>query len=550
MGKSRCEPLELHVGVSRTHEKHVSLKNGFRYSGGATRITADTEIYIWFDSSGSMDSTLAPLQSMRDNNLKDALLPFYGNDEDLYDGKVTVQSWSDERFLRQIATEPENLEFGIIHLVFQDEAEPTYTGSTFDSSTRTSNYDTDLAALKDKLENTFQDDLYQAFMFQVETGTSGTYKAFKDLLLAAENGTDVYASPNGFSGIPLTIEYDVVAASTAEYYTDLVTQAIFSTRVGQVQQRDRYYWDVAIEKAKELDVAVAKGHELDVVVCGEYESTPPAPEAPTGFTVEVVEVEPVEEEFTATDEGSDGEIQEFIVPENGDYLITAYGAQGGGHEGGLGAKIAGEFSLSEGDIIKILVGQQGLTGQYSSSDTNGGGGGGSFAVLDGATDETGILVIAGGGGGSMANYSQNKHAVIGTTAQDGVIGGAGNTGSGGSNGGEGGYAHDRGGGAAGFISNAVPGGSNVGTAYSYLNGGNGGSGGNGGDGGFGGGGGSDSNGWHGAGGGGGYSGGGGASGRGDFDHVGGGGASYNNGTNQENETEAREGHGLVTIIKV
>jgi len=89
--------------------------------------------------------------------------------------------------------------------------------------------------------------------------------------------------------------------------------------------------------------------------------------------------------FSATSVGKDGTIQTYVVPTTGSYVITAYGAEGGGTEGntGLGAKMSGTFSLTQGDIIKILVGQYGgseddgyHTGIY------GGGGGGSFVVKD------------------------------------------------------------------------------------------------------------------------------------------------------------------------
>ena len=52
----------------------------------------------------------------------------------------------------------------------------------------------------------------------------------------------------------------------------------------------------------------------------------------------------------------------------------------------------GTFSLSKGEIIRILVGQEGgINSVYYSS----GGGGGTFVVRGSATP----LIIAGGGGG-------------------------------------------------------------------------------------------------------------------------------------------------------
>jgi Glycine rich protein len=81
----------------------------------------------------------------------------------------------------------------------------------------------------------------------------------------------------------------------------------------------------------------------------------------------------------------------------GTYIITAYGAPGGGGvsgaSGGLGAEMSGEFNFSTSTNLTLLVG-----GGASSVDTNYyygyGGGGGSF-VVNGSTP----MVIAGGGGG-------------------------------------------------------------------------------------------------------------------------------------------------------
>jgi len=85
-------------------------------------------------------------------------------------------------------------------------------------------------------------------------------------------------------------------------------------------------------------------------------------------------------------------IQSFIIPIDGNYKIEAFGAQGGsigGYSGGKGAKAEKTLALNNGDEIKILVGQVGISAEYA-----GGGGGASYVVL-----ENEPLVIAGGGGG-------------------------------------------------------------------------------------------------------------------------------------------------------
>ena len=110
-------------------------------------------------------------------------------------------------------------------------------------------------------------------------------------------------------------------------------------------------------------------------------------------------------------------IQSWTVPVDGTYEITAAGAQGAsaevGYSGGLGAEIYGEFSLNQGDVLYILVGQQ---GDGQDSNNNGGGGGGSFVYNSSGT----LLIAAGGGGGTRKDPNED-----GCDALTGLYGGAG-----------------------------------------------------------------------------------------------------------------------------
>ena len=78
-------------------------------------------------------------------------------------------------------------------------------------------------------------------------------------------------------------------------------------------------------------------------------------------------------------------IQEWTVPATATYTIEAYGAQGGRSylyntntwfDGGKGAKMVGDFDLSQGDVLKIVVGQQGV--EFGSGTRGAGGGGGGY----------------------------------------------------------------------------------------------------------------------------------------------------------------------------
>lgn len=108
-------------------------------------ISSKTEINIFFDSSGSMNESLQPLKSMRDNYLKDCLLPYYNNDPVLYDERVKV-GIVQERTIENIAT-PRNANLPqataravdltvdlVLNLTFCDESTGTLTTQYWDST--------------------------------------------------------------------------------------------------------------------------------------------------------------------------------------------------------------------------------------------------------------------------------------------------------------------------------------------------------------------------------------------------------------------------------
>jgi len=104
-------------------------------------------------------------------------------------------------------------------------------------------------------------------------------------------------------------------------------------------------------------------------------------------------------------------IQLWTVPEDGTYRIEVWGAQGAliptgmnysngsvvEGNGGKGAKMRGDFELTEGEKLKILVGQMGKGG-YAASGGGGGtnsnssyaGGGGSYNNGSNQSNEGGL----------------------------------------------------------------------------------------------------------------------------------------------------------------
>lgn len=226
--------------------------------------------------------------------------------------------------------------------------------------------------------------------------------------------------------------------------------------------------------------------------------------------------------------------QLWTVPTTGTYTIDAYGAAGGAgnggqYPGGAGARVKGDFFLTRGTKLKIVVGQLGTNGSTSSGSASGGGGGGTFVMSETGTTNADIYVIAGGGGGTSWYGGSVSNGGAGQATSSTGAGGPAGSGTGGCGGGS--ILND--GGSSGYGSVGISYSSTaLGGNYDGTNG----------TGGFGGGG---SQGFSGAGGGGGQTGG---SGGGNAAISGGsGGSSYNNGTNQTNTSGFNTGSGYVII---
>ncbi|WP_317899911.1 T9SS type A sorting domain-containing protein [Aurantibacillus circumpalustris] len=236
-------------------------------------------------------------------------------------------------------------------------------------------------------------------------------------------------------------------------------------------------------------------------------------------------------------------MQTWTVPFTGIYRIEARGAQGGISSsigGSNGASMAGNFNLIAGEVLRILVGQQGDDGGTGP----GGGGGGSFVVRTPYTTTTSAILVAGGGSGAGTYLS--APGLTTTAGGTGAVAGGIN--------GNGGLGGIRGAGGGGFLTDGDP--CSASTLYSspgqaFVNGGRGGPLTNNttcnftANGGFGGGG------SHGGycinngGAGGGFSGGGGSS-----NTVAGGGGSINSGINQVNASGVNTGNGKVIITEL
>lgn len=210
----------IEFNLSRpTDEQYLYMIWDYRNSSLA--ITPDTKIRIYFDSSGSMDSTLAPLQTMRDTILKDRLLPLYNNDSALYDQNVTVVENPSERTFDMLNLGGDTPDGNVVALVFQDEAAPEYHDLVSGISPRTASYDNDISVLRTRL-NGFAPDYYRGVIFQVEGNT-----VFPQLIQAVQNGTGDYSGTNGLSDrIEFNYKYGLQDGGTAQYYLDQIVTAL------------------------------------------------------------------------------------------------------------------------------------------------------------------------------------------------------------------------------------------------------------------------------------------------------------------------------------
>ena len=254
--------------------------------------------------------------------------------------------------------------------------------------------------------------------------------------------------------------------------------------------------------------------------------------------------------------------QRWTVPTTGTYTFVCAGAKGGNGlntTGGTGITQTATFSLTQGHILSMVIGQLGGNGTSTNNNQHGGGGGASY--IYNVTTSTLLMVSGGGGGANSLNstpaFTNYANAVISNNGQPGIYNGSSgatvltNGGTSGNGGGCGGGVFSTttgGGGGGGYTGNGVtcsyssctgPGG-----GLSYTNGATGGiNATDSGPGGFGGGAGGSYCGWSGGGAGGGYSGGGG----GTFNGVGGGGGSFSSVTTSSTGTNSGQGYVIATI---
>ena len=209
------------------------------YAGGSlfeapqSEIDTQTEINIFFDSSGSMNSSLTPLRTMKNQVLKNALLPFYQNDGDAYDNNVTFIEEPNERVWSQMERMGSNSNVTqVINLVFSDENSPYGATSSY-PTTPTTQHNTDIASLRSTIstaETANGSSYFRSVLFQVNTGP-GSFGGYKQYVNAVLNGTGNYSGTAGLSdkaNTEVRVETDVIAGANATYYANQVINGLNS----------------------------------------------------------------------------------------------------------------------------------------------------------------------------------------------------------------------------------------------------------------------------------------------------------------------------------
>tara|TARA_R110002153_G_scaffold109795_4_gene250804 strand:- start:672 stop:2558 length:1887 start_codon:yes stop_codon:yes gene_type:complete len=195
-------------------------------------------IMMHVDGSGSILNTRKQLEIMKNTLLKTALLPYYNNDEELYDRRVTIISSSGERTLKffEEAAKKDN----VLAIAFQDEAQPAYHLPNFNKRPEEFYLD-DLNNLKASLNG--YDGVYRGVMFQVDRGKTFA-KSFKEFVGNAFRGEGYLESDNlkryykdnntanikNKDGVVFSDEYHAKDSGTPQYYLDLILNA--SSKIG------------------------------------------------------------------------------------------------------------------------------------------------------------------------------------------------------------------------------------------------------------------------------------------------------------------------------
>jgi hypothetical protein len=163
---------------------------------GTVEVSFTTKINIWFDNSGSMDSTLDDLQRMQANNLKTTLLPFYNNDG--YENSIYLGGAD------MLAAASQDPPTNVINIMFQDE----------DSSPGTSN-----SVARAFLKNGLNSNIKNAAIFNRVSNGKSSGTRFRNSLTSLRSTGGVFASQCDYN-------LDVTKNAGRAYYAGLIETSL------------------------------------------------------------------------------------------------------------------------------------------------------------------------------------------------------------------------------------------------------------------------------------------------------------------------------------
>lgn len=224
-------------------------------------IPPTTRIQLFIDDSGSMELLETVLNNMVNTILKDCLLPFYDNDEALYDDRVFVlymgqdlltpeQTYRAAYWLEEDASgRPPTT--NLINIIFQDESSLAYVDDSRDNPNWTINsprrqaFDQDMLTLRSRLNAyrdpefaapaqfnaTFGPEFFRTQIFQVINDGSFAQDSifFTQLLQAAQAGEGNYTGDYSTTDIPeIQYTYGIPVQDDVLYYANLIIDTINS----------------------------------------------------------------------------------------------------------------------------------------------------------------------------------------------------------------------------------------------------------------------------------------------------------------------------------
>ncbi len=211
-------------------------------------INDTTEINILIDPTISISAaTRNTLNRAWNFYIKSVILPFYNNNEAIYNNRVTIKNFpggntnDGERFLRALTQNPgTSTATKVINICIQDEAAPLYhTSSTAfnPNSTRTVTYNTDIVNFRNTLTTINRP--YFTEIIILNTANDFARNNFGEFLYAVQNGIGQYAGNSGLSDYSsinpgqFNITYDQPIGVSAGYYVNTISSIL--TRINNIQ---------------------------------------------------------------------------------------------------------------------------------------------------------------------------------------------------------------------------------------------------------------------------------------------------------------------------